>query len=586
VVTLRLVIAFTLGLGACSGSEPRRTDDAPSDTLRRPPVPSLREAAAAVPRPTRASACEPRTRIVLNAPGATPAEIEATGVLPIERVIAAVLGLTHVTTTIVPGRATMVVDTAASGGGVTHEHIATALTALGTLPAAFDPLEIKRTQPATAAQVVFVRGPRDAVAVSSEAMVDAAQRSAGVRSVRQLGRPEDRWVITVEEAHLRSFGLSVDALAAAVQADAAFAVGRAPSVGSRPTRARRQDLGASLGEIVVHVSHGAPIYLHDVATVAHERDPKGAAGWTQGGAAQVLLVETDDPAALRSALDPARLPAEVSVEIEGQIQSGCPTTLGTEFDLFRFDGPNDTETAMAWAEGAPVSGGVWLWGDSVLDGTRSPVLELLVPADAPEGPELLRWLSETPALTRVEHVGPTWASLTIELQHPDLLLMHNAVTSLSKEARTRGMALKPAYGMEPTIEIKVDGPLATRAGMTLQEVARQVRFARWGTKILLPSGRDNVEVWIEPGGGLAGAGERLDDLVLSTSGGKVVLLRDVASQELGTHPSVITRRDGARVLDLVVSVPRKDLKTAEAVFDDVLLPALVQQHPGLGATRR
>ena len=127
-------------------------------------------------------------------------------------------------------------------------------------------------------------------------------------------------------------------------------------------------------------------------------------------------------------------------------------------------------------------------------------------------------------------------------------------------------------------------PEARNLGLTLGDLARQVRNAFYGAEIQrVQRGRDDVRVMLRfPEAERKSIGN-LEDMYIRTPDGKEVPFYSVASFELGKGYSSIRRTNGQRVVNVIADVNR-DVHTPEEVMrgiDSTVIPSLLARYPGL-----
>ena len=126
-------------------------------------------------------------------------------------------------------------------------------------------------------------------------------------------------------------------------------------------------------------------------------------------------------------------------------------------------------------------------------------------------------------------------------------------------------------------------PEARNLGLTLGDLARQVRNAFYGAEIQrVQRGRDDVRVMVRfPEAERKSLGN-LEDMYIRTPDGKEVPFYSVASFELGKGYSAIRRTDGRRVVNVIADVNR-DVHTPEEVMRGIernVIPSLLAKYPG------
>ena len=127
-------------------------------------------------------------------------------------------------------------------------------------------------------------------------------------------------------------------------------------------------------------------------------------------------------------------------------------------------------------------------------------------------------------------------------------------------------------------------PEARTLGLTLDDLARQVRAAFYGDEALrLQRGRDDIRVMVRLPQEERDALADLDALRIRTPAGAEVPFAEVADASFGFGPSAIQRRDRRRVVTLTADVNTEIVQAQDVVNDlqNNVLPALARDYPGL-----
>jgi len=127
-------------------------------------------------------------------------------------------------------------------------------------------------------------------------------------------------------------------------------------------------------------------------------------------------------------------------------------------------------------------------------------------------------------------------------------------------------------------------PAARSLGLTLSDVARQVRAAFFGTESFrLQRGEDEVRVYVRLPAAQRSAVEDLSDYRIRAPSGAEVPLEEVATVSLGYSPTQIDRQDGRRVVTVSADVNPAVTTggAATARLERATLPALQAQVPTL-----
>ena len=179
------------------------------------------------------------------------------------------------------------------------------------------------------------------------------------------------------------------------------------------------------------------------------------------------------------------------------------------------------------------------------------------------------------------------APIHVELSHPDperLAPIGDALMArLGEQAGVFDIRADQDRGLR---EIQLDLlPEARTLGLTLDNLARQVRAAFFGSEALrVQRGREDVRVYVRlPEEERDAIADVENHRVRAPAGGEVPLGR-VASVRFANSPTTIRRKDGRRVLTVTA-----DVNTAVVTGDEVtgllassVLPGLAARNPGLG----
>jgi multidrug efflux pump subunit AcrB len=183
--------------------------------------------------------------------------------------------------------------------------------------------------------------------------------------------------------------------------------------------------------------------------------------------------------------------------------------------------------------------------------------------------------------------GPgSGAALTIELSHRDIDVLDRAGTELAD-----------ILGSFPNVKDIDDGytpgkeqlnftlrPEGHSLGLTVQEVARQVRNAFYGAEALRQQrGRNEVKVMVRLPEEERVSEFDVEQLLIRTPAGRDVPLRHVARVERGRAYTSIDRREGRRTVQVTADVvPIGKTSEVMATLTTETLPKLRGKYPGLG----
>jgi multidrug efflux pump subunit AcrB len=178
------------------------------------------------------------------------------------------------------------------------------------------------------------------------------------------------------------------------------------------------------------------------------------------------------------------------------------------------------------------------------------------------------------------------APVSVELSHPDLEGLDASVAALEERlSRVSGVIdIRNDRGEgKRELELRLK-PAATTLGITLDDLARQVRGAFFGDEALrLQRGRDEVRVYVRLPRSERDALADLNDYRIRPPMGGEVPLSEVADLEFGVGASTIRRIDGRRIVEVTTEVNRSLITGQEVntLLESDVLPELQTRFPGL-----
>jgi len=203
-----------------------------------------------------------------------------------------------------------------------------------------------------------------------------------------------------------------------------------------------------------------------------------------------------------------------------------------------------------------------------------------------------RWRELTPPIADV--VELTYLSaffsvgdpIDIQLQAADVGLLRRASEQLKKKlADYAGVSDINDSFRDGKREVKLSIlPAAQTLGLTLDDLARQVRQAFYGAEAQrIQRGRDDVRVMVRYPQDERRSLADLDELRIRTRDGGEVPFYAVARAEFGRGYATIKRADRQRVIDVTADVDDTQVSANEVISDlrKGFLPALMRDHPGL-----
>ena len=195
-------------------------------------------------------------------------------------------------------------------------------------------------------------------------------------------------------------------------------------------------------------------------------------------------------------------------------------------------------------------------------------------------------LPEADSLTFSADLVSLGAPVHIELSHPDsgrLRPIADAVVANLRELQgVFDIRADHAASMD---ELQVALlPEAETLGLTLDDLARQVRSAFFGQEALrVQRGREDVRVYVRLPGDERNAITEVETHVVRTPAGVEVPLSRVAAVSSGTSPLMLNRKDGRRIVTITADVTPELVTGGEvsAALEAGVLADLAVEHPGL-----
>jgi len=181
--------------------------------------------------------------------------------------------------------------------------------------------------------------------------------------------------------------------------------------------------------------------------------------------------------------------------------------------------------------------------------------------------------------------GPGGSPVSVQLFAPTVEGMTRAAGVVVDTLQTYAGVVDVASDWEEKREIELQlKPAARSLGITLDDLARQVRAAFFGVEALrLQRGRDEVRVYVRLPESERNALSDLDAYRIRRPQGEAVPLSEVADVTVGRGPVQISRQDSRRVVTVTADVNAVETTGTEvtARLLESTLPALEAENPDL-----
>jgi len=210
------------------------------------------------------------------------------------------------------------------------------------------------------------------------------------------------------------------------------------------------------------------------------------------------------------------------------------------------------------------------------------------------GPEVLRrWRENVGELPGVKQLGFSGAAgpgggaaISIQLIGANIAQVGRAAQELQRRMNSyEGLYdIRNTYERgRPEIKLNVK-PEAEALGITLQDLASQVRSGFYGTEVQrIQRGQDEVKVMVRFPREERDSVGYLDNMKIRTSGGGRVPFRSVAVVEMTESPATITRFDRERAVRISAEVDKENYEPGK-IQDDIMnkeLPQVLALFPGV-----
>jgi len=181
------------------------------------------------------------------------------------------------------------------------------------------------------------------------------------------------------------------------------------------------------------------------------------------------------------------------------------------------------------------------------------------------------------------------APVSVEISHPDTAALTRIVAEIQDELRRLGgvydVRNDQSQGKrEVQLELK---PRARTLGVTLDDLARQVRAAFFGAEALrIQRGTEEVRVYVRLPKDERSTLADIRAYRIVTSSGAAIPLSEVADVRFGTAPSTVRRLDGRRIVEVTAEVDRSVI-TGQEVNSELtarILPRVQSDFPKMRYT--
>ena len=178
------------------------------------------------------------------------------------------------------------------------------------------------------------------------------------------------------------------------------------------------------------------------------------------------------------------------------------------------------------------------------------------------------------------------ADIDVQLAGPDVERLRGAAEAVKRGLREHVGVFEIAdsfHAAQSEVKLGIE-PAAETLGLTLQEVARQIRQGFYGEEAQrIQRGRDDIRVMVRyPRSERRSLGDLENIRIRAPSGGEIPLSQ-VARAEFGRTPTSITRVNRNRAVNVTAAVDPAVISAA-AVVDDLrtrILPKVLADYPGV-----
>ena len=204
------------------------------------------------------------------------------------------------------------------------------------------------------------------------------------------------------------------------------------------------------------------------------------------------------------------------------------------------------------------------------------------------------WRKEVGPVPGTEYVrfeadsgGPgSGAAVSVELSHKDMSVLETASAELAENLREINSVYDVDDGFTPgkeQFDFKIK-PKGLAMGFTVADIARQVRSSYYGAEALRQQrGRHELKVMVRLPEAERDTLYSLENLMVRSTSGVEIPLREVVSVERGRAYTSISRRNGRRIVTVTSNNPPENTTMVLNKVSADLIPPLVAKYNGLQA---
>jgi multidrug efflux pump subunit AcrB len=190
------------------------------------------------------------------------------------------------------------------------------------------------------------------------------------------------------------------------------------------------------------------------------------------------------------------------------------------------------------------------------------------------------------SLTFSSQVMNLGAAVQLEVSHPDTVVLSRAAAEIQQQLSQYAGVFdvrndKDVGKREVELTLK---PQARTLGVTVDDLARQVRAAFFGTEaVRVQRGREEIRVYVRLPKDERSSLADIKQYRIVTPAGAAIPLQELAEVSFGTAPSTIRRVDGRRVVTITAEVDRSVITGSEvnAELTGSILPRAQERYPAL-----